>query len=1646
MKMQLKYIEDTLAFISENGYETNHAKFLKSTVIFLAKLFNVNYVLIDKFSIKKPSNTETVALFGNGSFLPNMSYNLEHTPCQNVINNKTCCYPKNVKALFPKDDLLAKMNVDSYIGIPLWSSNKEPIGLIALMDNKPIIEEKNIEIVLGILAVKVEEVLEKMFFEEQLNLKIEELNSLKEIAEESEQKLKEAQQIAHLGHWEQDIVNNKLTWSDEVFRIFELKPQEPEASEDLFMNLVHPDDISKYEKVYSDALINKTPWEIKYRLLFNSGKIKHILGNGFIEFNDNGEPTYSIGTILDITPQVKIEEDFKKAKEKAEKNEDKYRKLSNLIFEGIVISKKEGVALECNDIFLKMFGYSRKEIIGKNIIKLLFPDKYHEQIIKNRLQKHTLPFEVEGIRKDGTFFSVEIEGRDIDLDNKSFNRLVSFRDITLRKQAQIENKKRIAALEQSANTIIITDTHGNIEYTNPKFTEITGYTAAEALGKNPKILNSGTQTKAYYAKMWQTITEGKTWEGEFQNKAKNGTLFWEHLTISPIKDDAGNIINYLAIKEDITEYKKAEENLKESEKKYRFLFENNPQPMWIYDLETLAFLEVNKAAIQHYGYTREEFLAMTLKDIRPKEEVDTLLKDIEIAKRVGYNPAREWMHLKKSGEIINVNIVSHKVTLNNREARHILVNDITATKKAEQALLKAKREIEKSERKFRELFEKSGDAILIIKNGIFTECNKATLDMLGYKNYEDVLNLPPSKLSPEFQPDGLRSDEKANELINIALIKGTYRFEWWHTKSNGETFPVEVLLTTIENEPNNQVIHCIWRDITERKHAANELLNAYEIIKDRENFVSKIIETANEGFWLIDENANTIDVNTEMCKILGRPEIEIKEKSIYDFVDEHNYTILKKQIKIRKKGEPSVYEIELLNANGINVPCLLKTSPTFNKKKEVSGSFALVSDITNLKATFQKVENQNFGLKQLSNELSEKNRLLIESKDRFINLFEQNPIPLWEQDFSGVIKLLNQKKSETKDLKSYLDKNPDFVEACAKKIKILNANNAALELFGVKNIEELKIHLGKTNSKKVIDVLKKELVSIGSNKKTFSDETELIGKEGSNILARIKSVIIDDYGTSIASVIDITEAKNAENKLKETQYFLLESQKIANIGSYELDFSTGFWKSSPALNDIFGIDEKYIRNINGWLGIVHPEDKMMMVRYFEKNIMKNKESFNKEYRIIRNSDKQIRWVQGMGKLEFNNYGNPKRLFGTTQDISEKRQILQDIIIAKEKAEESGRLKTEFIQNMSHEIRTPMNGILGFSELLDNPDLTEEKRKRFIEIIKNSTHQLLHIIDDIMEISVLETKQIIAEENPACLNDLLCELFTIFNIKATKKNIKLVLKNELPDQESTILTDKIKLNKVLSNLLENALKFTDEGSVELGYKLNKDSEPAELEIYVKDSGIGIKPEKQKLIFDRFSQAEKDLSKKVGGLGLGLSIAKENTELLGGKISVVSELGEGAAFFVTIPYKPVNMIPNITIEKVKTTKENEKCTILIAEDEEVNFMVLEILLEDKLKLPCTIIHAEDGLEAVELCKNNSAIELVLMDIKMPKMDGHEATKRIKEFRPNLPIIAQTAYSTPEEKEKAFLAGCDDFISKPISKDALNDVINTYLLKKK
>jgi signal transduction histidine kinase/ActR/RegA family two-component response regulator len=394
---------------------------------------------------------------------------------------------------------------------------------------------------------------------------------------------------------------------------------------------------------------------------------------------------------------------------------------------------------------------------------------------------------------------------------------------------------------------------------------------------------------------------------------------------------------------------------------------------------------------------------------------------------------------------------------------------------------------------------------------------------------------------------------------------------------------------------------------------------------------------------------------------------------------------------------------------------------------------------------------------------------------------------------------------------------------------------------------------------------------------------------------------------------------------------------------------------------------------------------------------------------------------------------------TNQLILANRELKQsniDLKQAKEKAEQSSRLKTVFINNISHEIRTPMNGIMGFAELLDDPELPLEKRQFYSKIVLHSSMQLLKVIDDILEISTLETKQVKPDNSTFNLNELLVDLKSIFQIKASERNISLILSKGLSDNKSYIISDKSKLHKILSNLLENAFKFTLKGFVEFGYSISN----KQLLVYVKDTGVGIAPENKELVFERFAQESESLSINPGGLGIGLSIVKENVQLLGGTINLKSEKGKGSTFTLSLPYHAANPRQSLNKTPETLTGNGGNYTILIAEDEDSNYHYLQALLKDNKVFQCTLIHARNGQEAIDRVASNKNIHIILMDMRMPVMDGFDATRHIKKANPKIPIIAQSAYSTENDQLKIKQAGCDDFIAKPINKnDLLKKIFN-------
>jgi PAS domain S-box-containing protein len=401
-------------------------------------------------------------------------------------------------------------------------------------------------------------------------------------------------------------------------------------------------------------------------------------------------------------------------------------------------------------------------------------------------------------------------------------------------------------------------------------------------------------------------------------------------------------------------------------------------------------------------------------------------------------------------------------------------------------------------------------------------------------------------------------------------------------------------------------------------------------------------------------------------------------------------------------------------------------------------------------------------------------------------------------------------------------------------------------------------------------------------------------------------------------------------------------------------------------------------------------------------------------------------------------------YGIYRDISERKRIEKSLILAKEKAEESDRLKSAFLSNMSHEIRTPMNAILGFSSLLSDPDTSSEERDEYISIIKERGNDLMRIISDIIDVAKIESGQLNINIKDCKVNQLLNDLNTMFRHsmeKQGKSGVVLNLSTESRDPDFTILSDPLRLRQVISNLLENAIKFTERGAIDFGYSIRTDFGMGKSIIFfVRDTGIGIPREMHTVIFQRFRQVDDSHTRKYGGTGLGLTICKSLVHLLGGELLLESDEGKGSQFKIILPMwtiTPVKEEPAPVPLKVKHPEWKNK-VILVVEDEESNYTFLEQVLK---RTGVKIFWAKNGVEAVNMA-HSEKLDLILMDIRIPGMDGYEATRQIKKERKNLPVIAQTAYALKGEKEMSIESGCDDYISKPIDIKELMAMLDKYL----
>ena len=537
-------------------------------------------------------------------------------------------------------------------------------------------------------------------------------------------------------------------------------------------------------------------------------------------------------------------------------------------------------------------------------------------------------------------------------------------------------------------------------------------------------------------------------------------------------------------------------------------------------------------------------------------------------------------------------------------------------------------------------------------------------------------------------------------------------------------------------------------------------------------------------------------------------------------------------------------------------------------------------------------------------------------------------------------------------------------------------------------------------------------------------------KDGSLFQAEIHSQYFKDNGSSgvIGLLRDISERKLIENQLVKLSTAVEQSPAVVLI----TDAHGTIEYVNPMFTELTGysIEEAKGRNPRILQSGLTPKSVYdELWKTFLSGRIWRGEWQNKK------KNGELFWESVVISAILNGEGVITNFVAVKEDITERKKMLEELIVAKEKAEESDRLKSAFLANISHEIRTPMNGILGFSELLKEPHLSGEEMSEFIELIQKSGHRMLNLINDLIDISCIDAEETKVEIREIPLNDLMRDIHTFFKPDARSKELRLTFTTGLSDNESLIKTDSGKLTRVLTNLINNALKFTMKGGVDFGYSRKENT----LEFYVIDSGIGIPVEMQDKVFDRFHQVDNSLTRGYEGAGLGLSISKALIKILGGTIHVESIDGAGTTFSFTIPYNPTQLpTADYPLPTAGYPLPASHC-ILIVDDDSMSTLLLQKNLKGE---KIAILYAENGWEAVELVRHHPEINLVLMDIKMPVMNGFEATRLIKQQRPELPVIAQSAFTSKEERQKARDAGCDNFITKPINKTELLEMVRVLL----
>ncbi|MFH0756214.1 MAG: PAS domain S-box protein [Bacteroidota bacterium] len=1056
--------------------------------------------------------------------------------------------------------------------------------------------------------------------------------------------------------------------------------------------------------------------------------------------------------------------------------------------------------------------------------------------------------------------------------------------------------------------------------------------------------------------------------------------------------------------------KEAERALGGSRDRYMSIFNTVNDGILLFDFESRKISEYNPRVLELFGLTGSEMDALKIDEFSVAEEGYTLERAREyITEAMKGEPVSfEWRNLTKNGrKFWTLNSISI-VQIDDRPYILLVTRDIDNQKRMEQSLLD-------SQEHFRALAENSPDVIMRFDRKLrHVYVNSAVVGQTGLqikefinKSHREMGIFPEERI--QMWEDALNLVFKTGKpytlVFDINLENKDTIYEWRLYPEIGKSEAIESVIGVARDITENKDSQVALKQSEERLNLA---LQATKLGMWDWNLVTNEVYLSPIWFSMLGYGPDELPQELNTWTSLQHPDdVEQSMKTIQDVIKnrEGSFDIV---FRLRQKSGAYLWVRSLgkaveNDADG-NTTRLTGIHENIDKRKRDEQVRQVLFDISNAVTTTQSLD-------ELYVKIRESLGQVVDTTNCFLALYNE--------------------KADTLTLPFMEDEKDSFTEFPARKTL-----TSYVIRTGEAQLVDIERELELTRKGEIEPVgapcvswlgvpLKHEGKTIGVFAvQSYSEEV---------VYTQSDAGLLEFASDQIALAIERRRHQDNIRATQEKQRRVFESSPdpmiVVDRNALITDFNSAFV-------EVFNVNPQIVRGekIFRFINPVHWRQAIQDFNLtWESGYLKNL-----EYQIVRPDGSTFEGEASSGAI-YDREGKPDSMVLILKNITERKEAERKLLEAKIKAEESDKLKTAFLSNMSHEIRTPMNAIVGFSDLLSDEGLSSEERRDFIAQINQGADDLMRLIDDIIDIAKIEAGQVNVHIAECFVRDLFKELHLIFiqNIKRSgKDNVSINVRWHWPVSDLAIYTDPFRLKQILMNLLGNAVKFTDEGEIILGIEEHKKG----IKFYVKDSGIGIREEKQRVIFDRFMQGHENKTKLYGGTGLGLAISKNLTEILGGEIGVDSKSGEGATFWFILPRNEVPLKYEAALRApVSEVKSWEGKKLLIAEDDHSNYYFLYEALKDT---GVEIHWSKDGEETLAMFRSIPDLSLVLMDINMPIKNGYECTRIIKEERPDLPVIAQTAYAMSGEREISREAGCDDYLAKPIKVKELLETLANHM----